>query len=85
MPKQIVAFKEGTIKPDEVDYYVDDQKASVVWSRDGQVFLQIDKWQESTDDAGYQCASLFELDREDINKMIRTLRKARDQVFGVDA
>lgn len=36
-------------------------------------------------DGDYEAGQFFHLDRQDVNRLIRSLRKARDQAFGADA
>ena len=70
MPKEIITNGR---------YVEGDNWAEVGWARgmDCQIGVR------STEDVG---EGLFcDLDRESINKLIRTLRKARDQAFGADA
>ena len=64
---------EGTIEPRH--------GLSVGWNKIGWVQIQMfpDSW-ESTGDW-----TIVDLERGDINRLIRLLRKARDQAYGSDA
>lgn len=72
MPKETVS---------NASKYDPDFKVEVRWSR--QQYVQIatvDACQEGTEEYGF----FVDLDRERINKLIRDLRRARDQAFGRD-
>ena len=53
---------------------------SVGWQRDG--FVQIATCQQGKEGLD---GLFLDLNREQINRLIRTLRKARDQAYGSDA
>ena len=55
----------------------------VRWSRDRDVELGVAKLEISTHDEKDQ--HYLTLDRSGINRLIRSLRKARDQAYGTDA
>ena len=63
------------------------KRASVVsWHRDsGYVELGIQCLEIATSASGTHAGQYASFDRDGINRMIRSLRKARDQAFGADA
>ena len=97
MPKEqinhpkIITRNEGT--PNEVHEATDATCVHVGWNRAGwvQVSLSLSrermhKWVASlTHDEPSLSLYSEVLDRGEINRLIRTLRKARDQAYGADA
>lgn len=73
MPKEIItngAFQQG------------DPWVEVGWYRDRSAQIGV----RAENSEGTEGAGLFaHLDRETINRLIRVLRKARDQAYGADA
>ena len=73
MPKEVI-YPSVPERPDRLS-----PRAEVGWQPKCWVQLRI---RDHGDELGGMCA---DLDREQINRLIRTLRKARDQAFGADA
>lgn len=63
------------------------RRAAVVgWSREqGHVEIGLNALDVSTQSGSYESGMFATFDRDGINRLIRTLRKARDQAFGADA
>lgn len=73
MPKEVItnaAFRKG------------EPWIEVGWSRNTYVQLGV---RSETEDDHPDAVRFSDLDREGINKLIRALRKARDQAYGADA
>jgi hypothetical protein len=88
MPKEYITTAQERRNCDEVG--LRNRAVRIGWDRIGYVQLAT-VLQAGTDGApGHEVAEVDEgqfvdLDRESINRLIRTLRKARDQAFGADA
>jgi hypothetical protein len=74
MPKELIIVQDG-------DNLVS-EKFSITWGPVATTWLQIDSW--DIESRQYHCQYLFEIDRDEINKLIKILRKARDQAYGKD-
>lgn len=63
------------------------RRAAIVgWSRErGHVELGVDALDVSTQSSSHVTGMFTTFDREGLNRLIRTLRKARDSAFGSDA
>jgi hypothetical protein len=78
MPKETIATNQQATEANGTN--LPPWRFSVGWHHEGndvQVGAGID------DD--YESGQFFHLDRHEINRLIRTLRKARDAAFGSDA
>lgn len=88
MPKEYITTAHERRNCDEVG--LRNRAVRIGWDRIGYVQLAT-VLQAGTDGAtGHEVAEVDEgqfvdLDRESINRVIRTLRKARDQAYGADA
>lgn len=59
--------------------------AEVAWGRDGGLELVVRKGGDYDEATTPRPSLRVELDRAGVNRMIRALRKGRDQAFGADA
>lgn len=85
MPKEVVRNYSRAIGHDGAVIEDDRFQAEVHWSRDMYVQVATVKLAEDFGESGKVEGWFVELDRSGINRLIRILRKARDQAFGADA
>ena len=87
------AWAEGVPEPVPTSVVSDDAQVQVGWHKDSYVQVSIEGHvsyfrfaAENPDGDTSERSTVYTppLSREEINKMIRTLRRARDQVFGRD-
>ena len=71
MPKEIITYGE---------FQQGERWTQVSWNRGDTVVSVAVRCESDTDPAQYAY-----LDRDGVNRMIRVLRRARDQAFGADA
>ncbi len=75
------------VKPEHYPLPVLKRAAVVGWLKDrnGYVEVGIQCLEVGTNANGHHPGQYASFDRQGINRLIRTLRRARDQAFGVDA
>jgi hypothetical protein len=84
MPKEIIQFANTT--------HPDPTSVELVWSKSGgggnlQLHFQRHNFARTIDPDGVTTLDQYtdQLSRDDCNRLIRALRRARDQVYGPDA
>ena len=90
MPKETVYGEQLTFDPKDANPQV--PVVDVMWGRDQQ-FVQIaskvespdgGRWAEESPNSHVSDGMYVDLNRASVNKLIRNLRRARDQAFGRD-
>ncbi|BCP41480.1 hypothetical protein MINTMi27_15730 [Mycobacterium intracellulare] len=90
MPKEIIQFAQTELPSGQ--RVADATSLELRWSKPeagGNLQLRFQRhvWDKSFRDSGIQEVDQYtdQLSRDDCNRMIRALRRARDQVYGADA
>lgn len=81
MPKEYITTQAERKNCDEV--WLRNRAVRIGWDRVG--YVQLATVLQAGTDAEVDEGQFVDLDRESINRLIRTLRKARDAAFGSDA
>jgi len=86
MPKETIARRSEQDERGGAVLEERTEELSVIWNISAEIVQTMLKWTSASDETGESHERYSPpLSRHEINRMIRALRKARDQAFGADA